>query len=229
MDILTMRNKFIERTSGFADDLSNSQIDEFLNRWYQFVIPSTTGFDLTDGLWNQELTSLTDSYDYPSYVITPRTKGRPWIAARRTDGLTDPTIISTSSVIWLDVETDPAVFQFMDREHPTDTVTGGQPEALLFYRRRMVVSPAPDEHYFINIPARMGPSTPLGDESGEQDGIDNEIHAMAVITGAAQELLLDKEDELGAAKEGRSHEFWVTKLVPWSQGKTRHRRPRMSY
>lgn len=226
MYLSEMRTKFKQRVGGLALDETDAGVDVYMNRWYQFLIPADIGGDLAEGVWVQETSFLVDEYEYPSYVIAPRADSA-YIKTRKVDFDTDPTI-SEIGPFFLDTETDRSVFEYSDRYHPTST-TGGIPTVALFAERKMTISPAPDEAYFISVPCLMGPSVALGTGAGELDGLTNEIHAMTVITGAAYEFLTDSEDTEGASREGTSYEFYKSQLHKYAHGKPRHRRPARSF
>jgi len=217
-----METKFKERTSGLAASLANASIDAYLNRWYQFNIPAEVGRDMAEGLWSLETTFLGVEYDYPAYVIAPRARSA-WIATRKTDFDVDPTIIDLAAKQYLNPETDRTVFEAFHRDYPL-SLTGAIPTNILFSDRKVTISPAPDEAYFIQIPCRMGPQAAL-----PATGIANETHALAVVTGAAWEYLMDKEDEAGASREGRAYEYYKERLNVYAYAKPRHRRPARSF
>ena len=228
MNLATMQERFRSRTSGLADSLSTSDINVYLNTAYQHNIPKDIGGEMFEGIWSQELERGVDSYDYPEHIVGVIGQSAS-IVARRTDALVDPTVIDIGYTHWVDLETDIDVWQFSDREVPTDTVTGAIPTSALYYGRKVYVSPAPDEHYFLRVKARLGPSVPLGNGTGETDGLGDDTHALLVVCAAAAEYLDEQEDDLGAQRARANYAEYKALFITQSETRPRQRRPRRSF
>lgn len=219
MDLATMRTKFRKRTSGLTDALDDSDVDNFLNRAYQYNIPRDIPGQAMDGVWSLDVDAGEVAYAYPSYVIAPRTRAVYWQQSRTLD--TDPW--DKTSAHFIDVETDRASFIYSDREIPWED-TSGPPQSILFYGEEAVVSPQPDKIYRLVIEARVGPQNALG-----VNGLQNDTHAMLVVTAAAVEFLDDEEDDIGAGRQRSSYGEYKSLFIAQSQSMPRHRTPRRSF
>ena len=229
MTVTQMISKFRERTSGLAPTslINDAGVLEYLNRAYRFVIPRDVDGSYTEGQWVLECTALVDSYTMPDYVVNVRA-GSVFINSKR-DNITSQIVSIDQS--FLDVETDLIVFQSQDREHPVSS-TGSRPDSILLTARGAVLSPAPDEAYIVKIPARTGSSKLLNtavDEALYENSVDDEIYAMAAVTAAAWEYLLDKEDHESAMREGASYEKYKSLMTVAAQGKPSKRRWKRSF
>jgi len=221
MQLGTMRSKFRGRTSGLSSDLTDSEVDAYLNRAYQYVIPNDVGGEYGEGIWELELTALTDTYPYASSVLFPK-PGAVYIAGYYPAGT--PTVLTTLSLSTLDVETDFSKWTLQDRQLPV-SATGGKPTSVCFYGRKVYLSPTPDLAYVVTIPARMGPVSGLS----ATDGITDETHAMACVTASTWEFLQEAEDQSGSDREMAAYEGYRGLMLTTANGKASHRRPIRSY
>jgi len=215
MNLVDMRTRFTEHVSDLSNDLDDGDIDAYLNRAYRYVIPADVGGEFSEGLWNLDTTIGTDAYAYAEEVIAPNGEAA-WINSYKDGG--GSTIAQSTK--FLDVETDRAVFEYADR----DTSASGKPSAILFHGRQVILSPIPDLAYIIKIPIRGGPSADLSN-----DGINNDIHALASITAAASEFLAESEDAAGFAREQALYESYKSRLHVYAQARPNARRWKRSF
>ena len=214
MNLTSMHAKFLKRTSGLGSLLTQAEINEYLNRFYQYMVPHDVGGDFSDGEWDLTCVPGQAVYPYPAVLVAPTGKGVNIYSVVTGDPL--------ARVYWLDVETNAHVWKATDRNYPQSQ---GIPTSILQAKKNVYLDPIPDRDYIINIPARTGPTTPLGFEEENQDGIDNEVHAMCVVTGAAVEFLTDNEDHDGAAREADAYASYTSMLRTAAYSKPQHRRP----
>lgn len=219
MNLADMRAKFRKRTSGLADAEADADVDTLLNRAYQHNIPRDIPGQATEGIWNLDVDNGAIEYAYPSHVIAPRAHGVYWKDSRAIDS--DPW--TNSNARFLDIETDYGAFVAFDQQNPWQD-TSGEPVAILFYANTAIVHPQPDQIYRIVIPARVGPENAL-----TSSGLDNETHAMLVVTAAAAEFLDDAEDDVGAARARSNYGEYQSLFIAQSQSMPKGRRPRRSF
>jgi hypothetical protein len=220
MNLAQMRAKFKDRTSGLAESLPDPDIDVFLNRWHQYKLPAKIGRDLMDSIWRLELTPLTDTYDYPDNMIAPKGTSA-WIRDKRTSP-TDPTIIDIGYTQALETTTDTAWFHTAFQDFPKSS-TGAIPTDILFYGRQVIVSPVPDQAYFIDSPARLGP------DALTSTGITNEVRALCVVQGSTHEFLMEQEDMPGASREASAFDDNLEDLMTFTESKPHSRLQNRSF
>jgi len=213
LNLESMRQKFVSRSSGLADDEDDSVVNDYLNRWYQYHVPAVVGGDYTRGLWELTCVASQSVYDYESHVIAPSGKGV-FIGSSVTGG-------SLDSQHRLDVETDYVVWNTSDRIFPEQD---GLPDTILIYGRKVYLSPTPDTDYIVSIPGHVGPSAAL-----TSSGLTNENHAMSVVAGAVSEFLADSEDTEGSLREAEWFKVYSGFLRESAFGLPRHRSPMRSY
>jgi hypothetical protein len=211
-----MRTRFTEHVSDLSNDLADADIDEYLNRAYQYTIPADVGGEFSEGFWKLTTVIGTDTYVYGANIIAQNGEAA-WINSYY-DAV--PAIQSIAQQ-FLDVETDRAVFQHSDR---TDPPVSGRPTSILFYGREVTLSHTPDLAYVIKVPCRAGPEDPL-----DSLGIPNDIHAMASVTAAALEFLAEAEDEDGAMREQALYESYRSRLNVYAQARPNSRRRKRSF
>ncbi len=216
MNLATMRTRFAEHVSDLSSDLSDSDIDAYLNRAYRYVIPSDVGGEFSEGTWELTTEIGTDVYPYASHVIAPNGESA-WINSY---------VNGSGSTIadqlqFLGTETNRTVFEYADRY---DAPSTGRPNACLFYARQVFLTPVPDTAYIVKIPVRMGPSSDLPDA-----GIVNDNHALAAVTSAAIEFLVESEDADGVMREEALYQRYKQRLNVAAQARPNARRWKRSF
>lgn len=213
MDLTAMRAAFNSYTSDLSSDLSDSEIDEYLNRAYRDRIPAEIDGELFKGIWSLTCTASTESYAFPREVLGVKARGV-YIDSSATGG-------NLSSIHWLDVETDWDVWNRDDRHFPP---IDGLPNSICFYGRTAYLSPRPSTDYIVQIPARIGPSSGLA-----STGLDDSNHAMAVVASGAIEFLLSVGNRESAADISELYSAFVASLGVKSNAQHNHRRPNRSF
>lgn len=213
MNLTTMRARFQRHTSDLASSLADSEVDEYLNAAYRDRLPAEIGGEFSRGSWNITMTAGTAFYEYPNYVLSVVPRGV-HILRSVTDG-------NLSSIHFLDCETEPDVFNVVDRTFPAGS---GLPDTVLFNKRIATFDPVPDKDYVANIQARVGPSSDL-----DTDGIEDTNHAMAVVTSAAIEYLMGIGNREAAADQADMYEMYVDLLQTKAYSTPAHRRAARSF
>lgn len=208
MNIETMRVRFKAIAAGLADDLSDGEIDAYLNRAYQFDIPAGIDGEISETIWTLTTTASTATYAYPSYVVAPGEHA--WI------------VDSGGENIPLWVETEPVVFEHRF-SYPDGTE--GRPVAVRLYGRSALLSPTPDAEYTIEIPARGGPSTALTDGST----VENDTHAMCVVHAGLAEFFTEVEAGELFNTNGAALERYASRLQTVSKARPMSRMPARSF
>lgn len=207
MNVETMRTRFQGIAAGLADALSGGEIDDYLNRAYQFDIPAGIDGEISESTWTLTTSASTEAYDYPAYVVAPREHA--WLD---TTGGSIPLWVTTDPVIFEDRWVDPAG-------------TEGRPVAVLFYGRQAKLAPVPDAEYTIEIPVRGGPAMALTDGST----IANDTHAMCVVHAALAEFFTEVEAGELFATNASALERYASRLQNISLSRPRSRIPRRSF
>lgn len=215
MNLATMRTTFKAHTSGLADSLSDVEVDAYLNRAYRYVIPADLGGEYQETLWQLATTIGQATYDLPANIVAVN-QGAAWI-----DSYDSGAGTISVGLRMLDWETDYTAYYFWDR---LASSSNGRPDTILAYGRQVILNPAPDLAYTVQIPARGGPTADLG-----VTGIENDLHALAVVTAAAWEYLGESEDHEGMNREGGLYEKYKGLLQTYAQGRPEERFPARSF
>lgn len=218
MNLVSMRERFAEHASDLAGDLSDGNVDSYLNRAYRYIIPSDVGGEFNESLWELTCVIGTDTYDYADNVIAPKGDGA-WIDSYYNTAAT-PVEVDLSRT-FLDIETNRSVFEYADRY---ENQNQGRPTSILFYGRQVLLTPVPDLAYVVQIPVRGGPSADL-----TTTGITNDIHALATVTAAAAEFLAESEDAEGVNRESALYNSYLKRLHVMAQARPNGRRWKRSF
>ena len=178
-----MRTLFRGRVAGLASALSDNDVDVYLDQTLQYSIPSRVDGMLSDGEWTFPTVASTVSYQLPANVHSPR-------VPVYVDG-DSITTYTRRDQFWVDYD--------------ADTTTESKPTAALIYgggdssvaRHSVRFYPIPDAVYTVTGGARVYPTTSIASISDLDD-----IHALAVVSGSAQEFALNKSEDEIAQREG---------------------------
>ena len=218
MNLVNMRERFTEHVSDLASDLTDADVDAYLNRAYRYVIPTDVGGEFNEVIWFLVTQPQVDTYEYAANVIAPNGEAA-FINSHYLT--TDPASLTSLDTTFLTTETNRAVFEYADRLSLTSL---GRPTAVLFYGRTAILSPVPDSYYIVKIPVRGGPSADLN-----TTGIANDLHAMATVTAAATEFLVEAEDADGVNRESALYQSYIKHLHVMAQARPNSRRWRRSF
>jgi hypothetical protein len=206
MNLVAMRQKFRDRTSSLATDLSDTEVDDYLNRAYQYTVPHDVGGEMSEQVWQLTITPSVSTYDQPDAAVGIK-PGPFWIDDQTTR--------------WIYTETIPSRFEA--RTSGRDNAAG-IPNRALIYGKQVKFDRAPDQSYVVNIPVRGGPTAKL-----DSSGIAHEIHALAVVTSAAVEFLTEVEDTEGISREDTLYARYTRQLHTYSQTRSNKRTPARSF
>lgn len=208
MNVETMRARFKGIAAGLADDLTDGEVDAFLNRAYQFDVPAGIDGEISETTWVLSTEVGVESYAYPPYIVAPREHA--WIQ-------------QTGATIPLWVTSNPTLFE--DRWAEPDGAANGRPVAVLFYGRTARFTPVPDAVYSVEIPARGGSATALTDGVT----VPNDTHAMCVVHAALAEFFTEVEAGELFATNGMALERYASRLQTLSLARPRSRVPVRSF
>jgi len=199
-----IRQKYSDMLAGNGKTAA-SDINALLNGAYQFTLPRMIPGQIREGMWTLETVAGTDTYTYPSHIISPRPGGR----------LSDDTLLE----FW----TSPGLFW---NRYQRSSAPQARPYAGLFYGREVVLRPVPNAVYTLHQPAAVGAVDAL---SSDTDTIDDYDHAMCVATLAALETCEELElVEIQAQLERRLQRY----LIPFrraSLARPRQRKQRRDF
>ena len=207
MNVETMRVRFRGISAGLADDISDGEIDAYLNRAYQFDIPAGVDGEISETIWTLTTTASTESYAYPDRIVAPREQA--WIAD---SGGSLPLYVTTNPTIFEARWVDPSGAE-------------GRPLAVMFYGREAKLAPVPDATYTIEIPARGGPETALTDGST----ISNDTYAMCVVHAGLAEYFSEIEAGELFANNAAALERYTSRLRTIAQARPKSRTPMRSF
>lgn len=216
MNLSRMNVLFKDYVADTAETLTSTTILDFLDRAYQYTIPSDVGGEMSEQLWELETTAGTASYSYPDTLVAPNA-GTAYITEYRD---TPSTTVSVGPY-GVRFVTDPASFESWFASGAAST---GIPDTALFYARTVRFSPAPSLDYNVTIPSRGGPTTGIG-----VTGIANEVHAQAVVFAAAADYLASQEDTTGYALCLQEYERYKEKLQTYAHARPNSRRSGRSF
>ena len=207
MNLETMRSRFNDRCANLADDLSDAEIDVLLNEQYSYAIPDDLPGVITEGEWVYTTAASTQAVDFPDYVHS----------IRRGAIIDDTQIkmIFRASEMWARYE-----------KSSTDE---SKPYAALFYEEKMTLFPVPDAAYTVSIPIREYPNDGTNVSILTEDGLSNDSHAKAVISGAAAERLADSGDFEHAQAETSRRATYMKRLRTRSVSPPKGRRAGRSW
>jgi len=214
MDLAAMRTAFKEHTSRLADTVSNADVDALLNNYYTNVLPAEIDGKLHEVMWTQTLVVGTNPVVIPRHILSFPT-GLFWVQG--TAGVLSGT---RDQLSFYD---DAAIFI---RNYPDylDPTKPGRPTAVYRQGRNLYLDYIPDATYNLIALARGSQLSAL--PSG---GLDSYPHAMAVVTGAAWDYLLGKEDEAGVMREAAQFSVFRSLLYVESHGDYAGRTPGRSF
>lgn len=192
MDLATMRTTFQRHTAGLADDLAEDEIDTYLNAIFAEFLPADVDGKVHEVTWVSQLTSGENPLAIPAHIVGFPT-GRFYIQG--TAGDRTGTIYPLGFYDALDA------FLADFPNYQDDTYTG-RPCAVFRQGKSLYFDRFPDDAYNLIADARGAQTSEL-----TADGLPFN-HAMAVVTGAAWNFLLEQEDEAGVAREATQFETW---------------------
>ena len=207
MNVETMRVRFRGISAGLADDISDGEIDAYLNRAYQFDVPAGIDGEISETIWTLTTVASTEAYAYPDRIVAPR--DRAWIA-------------EANGSIPLYVTSNPTEFE---ARWVDPASVEGRPVAVLLYGRQAKIAPIPDAAYTIELPARGGPETALTD-GGE---VENDTHAMCVVHAALAEYFTEIEAGELFVSNADALERYASRLRTISHTRPKSREPRRSF
>lgn len=215
MNLLQIAQSFSARANDLGNELTDTQILEYLNRAYRYAIPPDIGGAFNETIWNLQTTVGTTVYSVPGHIQAPAHMLAAWIDSYTASGT------QSTQETHLHVSTDPSWFEYwLDYDGSEQSI----PSALLIYGRQVTLNRPPDLAYIIKMPSRGGPedTIPVG-------GISNDAHANAVIYSALTEYLDEVEDEIGKAKAEREYAKWRRRLKLYAQGTPNSRHKARSF
>ena len=210
MDPATMRQRFRDRVHNLSGDLTDAEVDVYLDNALQSEIPERVDGMLSDGEWSIDTVAGTTSYQMPSYVHTPR------------------------DTVYVDgdlVETFTSREQFRLRVD-ADTTNTGTTQYVLIYgggdtselTHTIEVFPVPADVYVLSGAARVYPTDSISDKTDV-----NTTLALAIISGAALEFALDNSEDEVAVREGSRFEAKLSQLRNRARGPAAKQRWRVTY
>ena len=225
-----MRAEFRKRTSGLADDESDSDVLTLLNRYFKFVIPRDVMGNYVEGTWTFTLTQFDTVKYFDTHIISVKPSTVIYIDSGTTGEEADGSI---EQYHYLRVYNDQSEWDSLGLQQvPVSDSNYTPPENALISGRRIFFDLAPFYTYRVNVSqARMGPSRSLatGADDGSGTGIADDIHAMAVVTGAAWDFLTTAEDTDGAEREIKAYEGFKNLMLTASTNQSMARRPRRTF
>jgi hypothetical protein len=210
MNLNELRDQFHKHTSSLSSDLSDSDVDVYLNRAYQYTIPLDVGGEFTEAIWELECVIDQAIYLYPEPMVSASGK-EPWIDSVRKLNFPEIEItVEPIGITYLSYETDPVVFK---RKYLYGNKTSGRPRAALFYGKRLTLASPPDDIYNVSIPVRSGPIRVL-----DSLGIGHGTHARAIVSASALEYLseIQDADDPGAMREYRLYTHYQQQLQTYA-------------
>ena len=215
MNAATMLSQFKAHTSGLADQMADADILVYINRFYMYILPTEVDGSFSEYEWKYILGTNAYQVEIPPTIVSLN-QAKVFIYA-------SPAV---ETVIRLPVSYDPLKFRtrWPDYEHTTK----GMPDECLIYGSDFVTfNRRGDKSYYGEIICRGGPASGLTLSPGV--GLEDEIHALAVVHGSAWMYLQEKEDSVGAAREGGLYDIYKNLMLTRSQSRYQPRRPARSY
>lgn len=211
MTLAEMIAKFKERTSGLGDDLSDAAITEYLDQYYQIVIPTEVDGPISEYLWEFTTSVGTRAIGIPDNIVSLN-KPSVWLHDVGSDIPLD-----------IDVYRDPRRFEQRYPGYPNLNPMG-KPEAILIFRDEIHLNISSDKTYDMKVSCRGGPLTGLN-SAGES----RELYSRAIVAGAAWEYLTEMEDEEGAAREDFVYQRYLGRMRTKYKNYYEPRRPRRTF
>lgn len=212
MNVADMRVKFREGANDLDASLGDGDIDAYLNRAYQYVIPSEVGAEYNKGYYAINTVASQRGYSVPSYVFGA---GNELVAYIRDGG----------DLHFLSVETNPGRWE---RYQAGDSATEARPSSLLFYAATVTLWPTPDAVYTITIPSSRGRSHSITDSAGATNLADDRL-AMACVHAGLMEFHNETQDEVSYAMADREYKRWKRMLMRNAHGRPSRRHPARSF
>ena len=211
MNLATMRTQFKAHTSGLADQMADADIDVYLNRMFQFVIPTEVDGSLSEYVWGYALLQNTSQVLIPSMIVSLN-QAKAFIH-------------ETGSIVPIRLFISYDYLSFITRWPDwSDDNVQGRPDEILIYEDYVTFNRNADVTYYGGIQCRGVPTSGI-----RVEGLADEIHALAVAHGSAWMYLQEKEDSVGAAREGGLYDIYKNLLLTRSQSRYQPRRPARSY
>ncbi len=219
MDLIAMRTSFHDHTSSLTSDLTDPQVDDYLNRAYQYTIPLDVGGEFSEQIWEIECVVAQDIYPYPDPMVAPMGL-EPWIDEEAKEGNFND--LTSIGIVYLTYETDPMIFKrkYLSRK------ANGRPTAALFFGKEVKFSAPPDRNFVVAVPVRSGPLEPLS-----TTGIGHGTHAQAVVSAAAVDYLTEIEDldDPGVMRETGRYKRFKDQLLTYALARPTERRYTRSF
>lgn len=197
MNLVSMRSAFKRHSSGLADSMSDSDVDEYLNNIYAEFLPGEIDGKLHEVTWVVTLAVDVNPIVIPNHIVA-FPSGHFWIQG--TSGNRTGSIFPLSFCDHLaDFVLENPAYQ--------DPANRGRPTEVLRQGRKLFFDVFPDDDYNLISKARGSSAAAL-----TTDGLPFP-HAMAVITAAAWNYLIEQEDEAGILREATQYETWKERLL----------------
>jgi hypothetical protein len=212
MNLAAMQEQFRDHTSGLAVDLADGDITGYLDLIHKFVIPADVDGSIGEVVWSWTLAQGQILNTIPILDnIVSLNQAKAWIFA---DYGSDRTPIR------LPIEYDYLKFitDWPDWSNGADPAKRGLPDVMCIYGTDLLFNRVADIAYGGGIQCRGGPAPLVA------AGMDDDIRALATITGAAWIYLQEQEDASGAAREGGLYDVYKNLLNTRSGSRYQPRR-----
>ena len=211
MNLATMRTQFKAHTSGLADQMADPDIDGYMNLIYMWVIPTEVDGSLTESLWERAIAINQFLETVPAGMVALN-HNKHWIHAANT--------LSSPQRLYVSYDYMSFTFRWPDYR---DTTKTGKPDEICIFNNVVIYNRPSDYAYLVVSQCRAGPGVLTS------AGIGDDIHALATISGASWIYLQEKEDSVGAAREGGLYDIYKNLLLTRSQSRYQPRRPARSF
>ena len=211
MNLATMQSQFRAHTSGLADSMSTSGIDGYLNLLHQWIIPTEVDGSLGENVWGFTLpVAATPLIAIPAGIVALN-QPKAWIYD-----------IGSTEPIHLRITYD--LQEFTNRwPDYNDGTAQGMPDELLVYGGNILFNRVADQAYTGQYQCRSGPAALTS------TGVEDDIRALCTITGASWIYLQEKEDSMGAGREGGLYDIYKQLLHTRSGSRYQPRRIARSF
>jgi hypothetical protein len=213
MNLATMRTKFQAHTSGLADALASSAIDDYLNLFHQWVVPADVDGSIGEYVWEWDyFLANTTNYITIPYGIVAESKPKTWI--------NNPYLTNDPARLTVMFDFVEFLFRFPDYESAANRK---KPDTVCFLNNRLYFNTRGDLNYTGGMTVRSGPVALTS------EGIGDDILANLVVAGSAWVYLLEKEDTMGAAREGGLYDIYKQLILTRSGSRYQPRRDTRSF
>lgn len=213
MDLATMRATFRRHTSGLTDALTDADVDGYLNNIYAEFLPGEIDGKIHEVTWVQTLTADVNPITLPNRIVG-FPSGRLWIQGNAG--------VRTGTVHYLTFYDNLGDFLISYPDY-LDATNRARPKAVLRQGRSLYFDAFPDSDYNLIADARGCPEAALTTAGLPFN------HAMAVVTCAAWNFLLEQEDEVGIMREATQYETWKERLLVEGHSDYHGRTPNRSF